>query len=302
MALIMSDKWPSRKPFATQRRKSHPLLIDRNMKNHLLLIISIMFVTYNSGYAQVCGSIYSFDPGNQTIQQTISSASGINEARAKGKTCAIQTYELAVTWEEKRSKSRIYVNGLFHSTNNLESQDFIWIIFRINGRVAKSVLQKGVAGQTVYRISDSLDIPRGSKVTMRAAMVVNETSEEIWLEKGYLEVCQQSDKAIDNKTTNSDYAEEMEPQMTITNVNEVVKLSWKSGVNPDANCFRVDRVNEAGVWEVVGFVKEACKNNVPCEHVFIDSKPNREIIGYRIYRVNNKGKIFMLAEEARPVN
>lgn len=302
MPLIMSDKWPNWKPFVIQRRKSQSLLIERNMKNRLLLIISIMFVTNNPGYAQVCESIYSFDPGNQTIQQTISSASGINEARAKGKTCAIQSYDLAVTWEEKKNTSRIFVNGLFNSTNNLESQDFIWIIFRINGRVAKSVLKKGVAGQTVYRITDSLDVPRGSKVTMRAAMVVNEPSEEIWLEKGYLEVCQQSDKVIDNKSTNSDYAEEMEPQMTITNVNEVVKLSWKSGVNPDANCFRVDRVNEAGIWEVVGFVKEECKSSLPCEHVFIDSKPKQEIIGYRIYRMNNKGKTFMLAEEARPVN
>ncbi|MFM7079503.1 MAG: hypothetical protein ACKOYC_06900, partial [Bacteroidota bacterium] len=215
----------------------------------------------------------------------------------------IQTNEIPVKWNEGERNARVFLTGAFKSTSNLESRDFIWIIIRVNGRVAKSVIIKGAPNQTIYQVSDSLDVPRGSKVTMRTAMIVNEPVEEIWLESGYLQICQNNGSAIvDSKSTDPmvQKAEEFEPQLQIVNSSDIVRLSWKSGINPNANCFRVERVDESGKSELIGYVKETCKSKTPCEHVLIDSNPQKSTIGYRVFRMDSKGKSFMLAEESRP--
>jgi hypothetical protein len=276
------------------------------MKRFLLFITAILILHQNHGFSQHCGSIYTFEPRDSTKQTIIGSTKNDkNEARASGRTCAIQTNDIPVIWNEGERTTRIYLSGVFKSTGNLESRDLIWLVVRVNGRVAKSVIVKGVPNQTIYQVSDSLDVPKGSKVTLRTAMIVNEPVEEIWLESGYLQICQNNVEAnpVSKPTASSlQNDEEQEPQLQVVNSADVVRLSWKSGFNPNANCFRVERVDESGKWEVIGYVKETCKSKATCEHVFIDSNPLKSSIGYRLYRVDSKGKSFMLAEESRPTN
>lgn len=268
-----------------------------------MTLLSIVVSIHTLALAQPCSNIYVFDPGDKKSHAIISREPVRDEVIANGRAAAVQTFELPVNWQEAGKDATLKVHGLFECSPNLEPRDFVWVYFNFNGKKVKTVTVNGAPGTSTMRILDSLQVPFGTKVTMRAAMVCDQPDEFISLKKGYLELCQMVDPS-DSKPkmlTPSD-PEDIEPLLQISNIDHKVKLSWKSGANIMPNFFKVERTDGNGSWEVAGFVKDHCPHQVACDYAFIDTHPHPTTVGYRIVRVDQKGKEFMLTEEARPIN
>lgn len=282
-----------------------PKTLLMNMKNYLFILLAVCFT--DLALSQQCTSVYVFDPLNKEARHIICNDIETEGIKASGKTCAIQTSTLPIKWSQKASKEKLYVNALFRCTPDLEAGDFVWIYFRFNGILVKTITVKGEAGKETIRITDSIDVPKGTKVTMRAAMVCNQPGESIWLEKGLLEVCQKMElKKIEEPETSASSSPSelisMQPILSVSNMVDRVRISWKCGKTSLPNYFRLERTDEKGNWTIAGYTQDICKTDKHCEYVFHDTSANESTIGYRIVRVDSKGKEFILVEEARPVN
>jgi hypothetical protein len=299
----MSPKRYNWKPFNYQGRTSPSHCRFKEMKHIILILVLLLGCFQTRLLGQSCSNIYVFSAADKISHAVISKDILDDEIIARGRAAAVQTYELPINWAPSQKSATLHVQGLFDCSSNLESRDFVWIYFSFNGKKVKTVTVNGISGKTNMRILDSLHVPFGTKVTMRAAMVCDQPDEFIALKNGYLELCQVVDasNAASNNDLNTDM-EDIEPQMQISNINEKVKLVWKSGANYMPNFFKLERTDGNGSWEVAGFVKDQCQKQTTCEYVFIDISPKTSTVGYRIMRVDQKGKEFLLTEEARPVN
>lgn len=273
------------------------------MKRIFMTLVLLAVAMHTTALGQSCSNIYVFDPNDKKSHTVISRDPVTDAVLAKGKSAAVQTYELPIAWSARGKATTVKVFGLFDCSSNLESRDFVWVYFSFNGKKVKTIMVKGLPGATNMRVLDSLQIPYGTKVTMRAAMVCDQPDEYISLKKGYLELCQLGfGNGLPSDQIATEAPEDVEPLLQVANMDQKVKLSWKSALNIMPNFFKVERTEGNGKWEVVGFVKDQCDKSSSCEYHFIDSNPQITTIGYRIVRVDQKGKAFTLTEEARPVN
>ncbi|MFM8916454.1 MAG: hypothetical protein ACKOGP_01780 [Bacteroidota bacterium] len=270
------------------------------MKSFLLFISTLGLCLPAS--SQNCSRLYLFDPSDKKNHSVISRDLTESAIVANGKASAVQTFNLPINWTEKGKSVQLKVQANFDCTDNLEARDFVWVYFRVNGHVSKTITIKGIAGATTIQISDSITVPYGSKVTLRAALVCDSPEESITLRKGDLEVCQIGKASPVQITTNVEEAPvNYEPSMQVKNVGNKVKVLWRSGPNKESNLFRLERTDSNGGWSTAGFAKDDCRGNPICDYIFFDSNPLPTTIGYRIVQVNRSGKETVISEEARPV-
>jgi hypothetical protein len=270
------------------------------MKTFLLILIGLGSCL--SATSQNCSSLYVFDPQDKNSHYVVSRESSETKITANGKAAAVQTNALPIRWNEKGRSALLHVDAKFDCSANLETRDFVWIYFRINGVITKTITVKATPNTNSIRISDSISVPFGSKVTMRAAMVCDSPDEYISLEKGYLELCQVVSKIDDKEQALEEVPINFEPFMQVMNVGDKVKVIWKSGRNENCNLFRLERTNGGDIWATAGYAKDDCSGKSICDYVFFDSHPQTTTIGYRIMQVDRFGKEKVLGEESRPLN
>lgn len=299
MMLIMSMKYKKWKPFKYQCRRSPSHAKSKKMKSFLLLISTLGLCL--PAFSQNCSRLYLFDPADKQSHSVISRDPIELAVVANGKTAAVQTFSLPIDWTEKGKPAQLNVQAKFDCSTNLEPRDFVWVYFRINGKVEKTITVKGVAGAKSIQILDSISVPYGSKVTLRAAMVCDSPDETISLSKGELEVCQIGKLSANNTSNVEEAPVNFEPAMQVKNVGNKVKVLWRSGPNDESNFFRLERADSNGGWSTAGFAKDDCHENSLCDYIFFDSNPLPTTIGYRIVQVSRTGKETVISEESRPL-
>lgn len=300
MVLIMSMKYKKWKPFKYQCRRSPSHAKSKKMKSFLLFISTLGLCL--PAFSQNCSRLYLFDPADKKSHSVISRDPFESAVVANGKTAAVQTFSLPIDWTEKGKPVQLKVQAKFDCTTNLEPRDFVWVYFRINGSIVKTITVKGVAGANSIEILDSINVPYGSKVTLRAAMVCDSPEETISLRKGELEVCQIGKLSTLNTSIDEEAPVNYEPSMQVKNAGSKVKILWRSGPNNESNLFRLERADSNGGWSTAGFAKDDCNGNSLCDYIFFDSNPLPTTIGYRIVQVNRTGKETVISEESRPVD
>jgi hypothetical protein len=299
MMLIMSMKSKKWKPFKYQCRRSPSHAKSKKMKSFLLFISTLGLCL--PAFSQHCSRLYLFDPSDKKSHSVISRDPIESAIVAKGKAAAVQTFSLPIEWTEKGKSEQLIVQAKFNCSPNLESRDFVWVYFRVNGQVTKTITAKGVPGSTSFQILDSISVPYGSKVTLRTAMVCDSPEESITLKKGDLEICQKGTSHTIANSIDEEAPVNFEPYMRIMNVGDKVKILWKSGPNNESNLFRLERADSNGGWSTAGFAKDDCNGSTVCDYIFFDSNPLTTTIGYRIVQVNKAGKETVISEEARPL-